>query len=93
MLLAFAASAAPRWYALHQTQTWGPPWEAAQVRWWALALVAAGVLALALLVLLLAMAGASLMPAALAQRLAFAGWFGWWLWAGRLSRASPSGRG
>ena len=48
VLLAFAVSAAPRWYALHQTQTWGPPWEAAQVRWWALALVAGGVLALAL---------------------------------------------
>ena len=46
VLLAFVTSTAPRWYALHQAQTWGPPWEAAQVRWWALALVAAGVLAL-----------------------------------------------
>jgi len=47
VVLAFVTSAAPRWYALHQVQTWGPPWEAAQVRWWALTLVAAGVLALA----------------------------------------------
>lgn len=48
VLLAFVMSAAPRWYALHQVQTWGPPWEAAQIRWWGLGLVAAGVLALAL---------------------------------------------
>lgn len=48
VLLAFVMGAAPRWYALHQTQTWGPPWEAAQIRWWALGLVAAGVVALAL---------------------------------------------
>ena len=48
VLLAFVTSAAPRWYALHQAQTWGPPWEAAQIRWWALALVAGGVLTLAL---------------------------------------------
>jgi len=48
VLLAFVMSAAPRWYALHQDQTWGPPWEAAQIRWWALVLVATGVLALAL---------------------------------------------
>jgi hypothetical protein len=25
---AFSTSAAPRWYALQQAQTWGPPWEA-----------------------------------------------------------------
>lgn len=48
VLLAFVTNAAPRWYALQQSQTWGPPWEAAQIRWWALALVAAGMLALAL---------------------------------------------
>lgn len=48
VLLALVTSAAPRWYALHQAQTWGPPWEAAQIRWWALALVAGGVLTLAL---------------------------------------------
>ncbi len=48
VLLAFVMGAAPRWYALHQTQTWGPPWEAAQIRWWALGLVAAGLAALAL---------------------------------------------
>ena len=48
VLLAFVMSAAPRWYALHQSQTWGPPWEAAQIRWWAFGLVASGVIALAL---------------------------------------------
>lgn len=48
VLLAFVTSAAPRWYALQQDQTWGPPWEAAQLRWWALVLVGAGVVALAL---------------------------------------------
>ncbi|HEX4976663.1 MAG TPA: hypothetical protein VFV40_02245 [Nocardioides sp.] len=48
VLLAFVTTTAPRWYALHQGQTWGPPWEAAQIRWAALALVAAGVVALAL---------------------------------------------
>jgi hypothetical protein len=48
VLLAFVMGAAPRWYALHQTQTWGPPWEAAQLRWWALGLVGAGLVALAL---------------------------------------------
>jgi hypothetical protein len=48
VLLAFVMSAAPRWYALHQVQTWGPPWEAAQIRWWALGLVATGLLGLAL---------------------------------------------
>ena len=47
VLLALVTTAAPRWYALHQGQTWGPPWEAAQIRWAALALVAAGVLAVA----------------------------------------------
>lgn len=45
---------------------------------------------LALLVVLLALAGARLMPAALAQRLAFLLWFGWWLWA---ARAAPFSRG
>ena len=48
VLLTVVMSASPRWYALHQTQTWGPPWEAAQLRWWALVLVAAGLVALAL---------------------------------------------
>jgi len=47
VLLAFMTSAAPRWYALQQEQTWGPPWDAAQIRWWALVLVGAGVVALA----------------------------------------------
>jgi hypothetical protein len=44
---AFLSGAAPRWYALHQEQTFGPPWEAAQIRWLALLLVVAGLLALA----------------------------------------------
>lgn len=48
VLLTVVMSASPRWYALHQTQTWGPPWEAAQLRWWGLVLVAAGLVALAL---------------------------------------------
>lgn len=72
---------------------------AAWSAWW-LAFVAGALLAgrqaggavgiaLAVLVLLLAMAGAALLPAALSQRLAFAGWFGWWLWVARVSRASP----
>lgn len=47
-VLAFLSSALPRWYALQQSQTWGPPWEAAQVRWAAVLLVAVGVLGLAL---------------------------------------------
>lgn len=48
VLVAFVTSAAPRWYALQQDQTWGPPWEAAQIRWWALVLAALGLIALAL---------------------------------------------
>ena len=46
--LALITNVAPRWYALQQGQTWGPPWEAAQIRWAALLLVAAGVVGLAL---------------------------------------------
>jgi hypothetical protein len=38
----------PRWYALNQTQTWGPPWEAAQIRWAAVAIATAAVLSAAL---------------------------------------------
>lgn len=45
---AIATNVAPRWYALQQSQTWGPPWEATQIRWAGLLLVAAGVVALAL---------------------------------------------
>lgn len=48
VLLTVVMAGSPRWYALHQTQTWGPPWEAAQLRWWGLVLVAAGLVALAL---------------------------------------------
>jgi hypothetical protein len=46
--IAFLSAAAPRWYALQQAQTWGPPWEAARIRWAALLLVGGGVLVLAL---------------------------------------------
>jgi hypothetical protein len=46
--LAFASSALPRWYALQQSQTWGPPWEAAQIRWTAVLLLGLGVAGLAL---------------------------------------------
>jgi hypothetical protein len=45
---AFLSGSLPRWYALQQSQTWGPPWEAAQIRWAALLLVGAGIVALAL---------------------------------------------
>jgi hypothetical protein len=44
---AFSTSAAPRWYALQQGQTWGPPWEATQFRWLGLLLVALGIVVLA----------------------------------------------
>jgi hypothetical protein len=47
-VLAFVGTALPRWYALQQGQTWGPPWQAAQIRWLALLLVGAGVVTLAL---------------------------------------------
>jgi hypothetical protein len=46
--LAFLSSALPRWYALQQGQTWGPPWQAAQIRWAGLLLLAAGMVTLAL---------------------------------------------
>ena len=46
--IAFLTSTLPRWYALQQEQTWGPPWEAAQIRWLALLLVGGGLVTLAL---------------------------------------------
>lgn len=46
--IAFLTSALPRWYTLQQGQTWGPPWEAAQIRWFALLLVGSGLVTLAL---------------------------------------------
>lgn len=48
LALAFVTSSLPRWYAMQQSQTWGPPWEAAQLRWAALLLVGLGVAGLAL---------------------------------------------
>lgn len=46
--ITFLSAAAPRWYALQQSQTWGPPWEAARIRWAAALLVGTGALVLAL---------------------------------------------
>jgi hypothetical protein len=46
--IAFLTSALPRWYTLQQGQTWGPPWEAAQIRWFAVLLVGSGLVTLAL---------------------------------------------
>jgi hypothetical protein len=48
VVVAFLTNGLPRWYAMQQSQTWGPPWQAAQIRWAALAIVAAGLLGLAL---------------------------------------------
>ena len=49
-LLAFAGiiEALPRWYALNVVQTWGPPWQAAHLRWGAVLLLAVAVLLVAL---------------------------------------------
>jgi hypothetical protein len=49
-LLATALSTGmlPRGWTMVQEQIWGPPWQAAQLRWAALLLVAVGVLVLAL---------------------------------------------
>jgi hypothetical protein len=46
--ITFLSAAAPRWYALQQSQTWGPPWEATRIRWAAVLLVGAGMVTLAL---------------------------------------------
>ena len=46
--IAFLSSTLPRWYVLLQEQTWGPPWEAAQIRWLAVLLVGGGLVTLAL---------------------------------------------
>lgn len=48
VVLAVAINALPRGWVMVQTQVWGPPWEAAQLRWLALLLLAAGILTLAL---------------------------------------------
>ena len=48
VVLAVAADALPRGWVMVQGQIWGPPWEAAQVRWAALLLCCVGVLVLAL---------------------------------------------
>jgi hypothetical protein len=46
--LAVGINSLPRAWAMVPFQTWGPPWEAAQVRWTALALLCVGVLVAAL---------------------------------------------
>ena len=48
VLLTVVMAGSPRWYALQQEQTWGPPWEAAQIRWFAVLLVGVGLVTLAL---------------------------------------------
>lgn len=48
VVLAIGTNALPRDWAMVQEQTWGPPWEAAQLRWLALLLLVVAVLALAL---------------------------------------------
>ncbi len=46
--LAVGINSLPRGWAMVPFQTWGPPWEAAQLRWAALALLCAGLLVAAL---------------------------------------------
>jgi hypothetical protein len=46
--LAIVTDALPRGWTMLQDQIWGPPWQAAQIRWGALLLVAAGMFWLAL---------------------------------------------
>ena len=46
--LAVAINSLPRGWAMVPFQTWGPPWEAAQLRWGALALLCLGLIAGAL---------------------------------------------
>lgn len=46
--LAVGINSLPRGWAMVPFQTWGPPWEAAQVRWAALALLCVGLLVAAL---------------------------------------------
>jgi hypothetical protein len=48
LALAMTTAALPREYGMDRRQTWGAPFEAAQVRWTALLLLAVGVLMLAL---------------------------------------------
>ncbi len=48
VVLAVAINALPRGWAMMALQVWGPPWEAAQIRWSALLLLGVGVFALAL---------------------------------------------
>lgn len=48
VVLAIGAHALPREWAMVQEQIWGPPWEAAQIRWLALLLLVVGLLAAAL---------------------------------------------
>lgn len=47
VVLAIGTNAMPRGWAMVQGQSWGPPWEAAQIRWAALLLLVVGVFAAA----------------------------------------------
>ena len=104
LLLSALAFAAQGVLPLEPTDLLAPASRAHAVAWsaWWIAFVAGGLLlaggrggrvgvVVVLGVLVLAMAGASLVPAALAQRLTFLGWFGWWLLAARGS-ATPVSR-
>jgi hypothetical protein len=48
LALWLVAGTLPRGWAVLTSQTWGPPWEAAQIRWWAVLLAGAGLVAWAL---------------------------------------------
>lgn len=48
VMLALVTQVMPRWYALAPAQTWGPPWQALLIRWLAVAILAGGLLGLAL---------------------------------------------
>jgi hypothetical protein len=48
VVAAFVSDAIPRAWRLNQDQFWGPPWEAAHIRWAAVLLFGVAVLALAM---------------------------------------------
>jgi hypothetical protein len=48
LVAAVVSDALPRGWQLNQEQIWGPPWEAAHIRWAAVLLACAAVLALAM---------------------------------------------
>jgi hypothetical protein len=48
LALAVATQLLPPWYALEPVQGWGPPWQATELRWLGVLMVAGGALAVAL---------------------------------------------